>query len=84
MAWRRFTFAILSRLTIIMPMLIIIIGTSPIKTVFVVLVLIFIFIVSIALFSSAKPASLLTATAGYAVVLMVFISNTNPKRAVGS
>jgi hypothetical protein len=84
MAWRRFTFAMLGGLALVVPVLIIVVGAAPVKTLLVVLVSIFVFALSVALFSGVEPENLLAATAAYAAVLMVFISNTNPVGTVGS
>jgi hypothetical protein len=83
MAWRRFAFAMIGGLALVVPVLVIVVGTTPVKTLLVVTVSIFVFAVGVALFSDAEPENLLAATAAYAAVLMVFISNTNPVGTVG-
>lgn len=79
-AWQRFAFAILGGLALVTPVLIILVGTAnvPLRALVVVSVSIFLFALAVAVFSDALPESLLAATAAYAAVLVVFISNTGP------
>ncbi|KIW78370.1 hypothetical protein Z517_08205 [Fonsecaea pedrosoi CBS 271.37] len=77
-AQRRFIFAIIGGLVIVTPVLIIVVGTVSAKALAVVSISIFAFSVVVALFSAAEPESLLAATAAYAAVLVVFISNAKP------
>ncbi|KAI1326502.1 hypothetical protein F5Y16DRAFT_400391 [Xylariaceae sp. FL0255] len=67
---RRFSFAIIGGLIIVVPMLILLIGSASIKTLVVISAAIFIFAACIATFSKMEPEYLLTATAGYAAVLV--------------
>jgi hypothetical protein len=77
MAWRRFASAMLGGFALVTPVLIIVIGTSnvSVRALIVVSVSIFLFALGVALFSTALPENLLAATAAYAAVLVVFISN---------
>jgi hypothetical protein len=79
MAWQRFAFAMLGGLALIVPVLIIVVQTIPVpvKALVVVSISILLFALSVAMFSKAAPENLLAATAAYAAVLVVFISNTN-------
>ena len=67
----------------VIPVLIIVIGTASVRTLVVVSVSIFTFAVLVALFSESTPENLLAATAAYAAVLVVFISNNASISAVG-
>ncbi len=69
----------LGGLALIVPVLIIVVQTipMPIKALVVVSISILLFALSVAMFSKAVPENLLAATAAYAAVLVVFISNTN-------
>lgn len=77
-ARRRFMFAILGGLIIIIPVLIVAVGEASARALVVVSISILAFSVVVALFSAAEPENLLAATAAYAAVLVVFIGNTNP------
>lgn len=79
MTWQRFAFAMLGGLALIVLVLIIVVQTIPVpvKPLVVVSISILLFALSVALFSKALPENLLAATAAYAAVLVVFISNTN-------
>lgn len=74
MALKRFLFAILGGLAIVVPVLIIALGSVPTKTIVTVAVAVFLFALAVAWASSASPESLLGATAAYAAVLMVFMA----------
>lgn len=76
--WQRFAFAMLGGFTLVTPVLIIVVDTEnvPVRALIVVSVSIFLFALSVALCSNALPENLLAATAAYAAVLVVFISNT--------
>jgi predicted anti-sigma-YlaC factor YlaD len=77
LAWKRFIFAIVGGIAIVVPVLIIVAGTASVKTLVVVSVSIFLFALGVALFSSAVPESLLAATAAYAAVLIVFVTSSS-------
>lgn len=79
MAWERFAFAMLGGLALIVPVLIIVVQTTPVpvKALVVISISILSFALSVAMFSKAAPENLLAATAAYAAVLVVFIGNTN-------
>jgi hypothetical protein len=72
MALKRFAFAIIGGLIIVVPMLILVVGSATAKTLAVISTSIFLFAVSVAVFSTTEPGNLLAATAGYAAVLMAF------------
>jgi len=76
MALKRFCFAILGGLAIIIPILIIALGDVPTKTMVTISVAIFLFALAVAWASTTSPENLLGATAAYAAVLMVFISQS--------
>lgn len=78
LAWRRFLFAIVGGLAMIGPVLIIVVGSAPVKTLAVVSVSISLFALGVALFSNAEPEHLLAATAAYSAVLMVFVNDGTP------
>lgn len=69
----------LGGLALIVPVLIIVVQTIPVpvKALVVISISILLFTLSVAMFSKAAPETLLAATAAYASVLVVFISNTN-------
>lgn len=73
MALKRFLFAILGGLAIVVPVLIIALGAVPTKTIVTVAIAIFVFALTVAWASTASPENLLGATAAYAAVLMVFV-----------
>ena len=75
-AWKRSVFAILGGLAIVIPVLIIVVPSAPLKTVLVVSISILLFAIGFAVFSAMEPESLLTATAAYAAVLMVLLGNS--------
>jgi uncharacterized integral membrane protein len=75
LAWRRFFFAIIGGLAIVIPILILVVHRTELKTLLVVCASIFLFALGVALFSSATPENLLAATAAYATVLIVFVGN---------
>ncbi len=79
-SFQRFAFAMLGGLALVTPVLIILVGTANVslRALTVVSVSIFLFSLAVALFSNALPENLLAATAAYAAVLVVFISNTGP------
>lgn len=74
MALKRFYFAIIGGLAIVIPVLIIALGDVPTKNMVTISVAIFLFALVVAWASAASPENLLGATAAYAAVLMVFIS----------
>ncbi|KAF2728102.1 hypothetical protein EJ04DRAFT_556965 [Polyplosphaeria fusca] len=73
MAWTRFAFAFLGGLIIIVPMLILLVGSVKTKTLAVIPTSIFLFAVGVALFAKTDPVNLLAATAAYAAVLTALI-----------
>ncbi|PMD59899.1 uncharacterized protein K444DRAFT_612963 [Hyaloscypha bicolor E] len=73
MALKRFAFAIIGGLIIVVPMLILVVGSATAKTLAVISTSIFLFAVSVAVFSTTEPGNLLAATAAYAAVLMALI-----------
>ena len=75
LAWRRFTFAILGGLAIVVPVLAIVVTTAPPKTLAIVSASILIFSTVVAVFSDVAPENLLVVTAAYAAVLTVFMGN---------
>jgi len=79
MTWQRFAFAMLGGLALIVPVLLIVVHTTPVpvRPLVVVSISILLFALGVAVFSKAVPENLLAATAAYAAVLVVFISNTN-------
>ncbi|KAF4636040.1 hypothetical protein G7Y89_g2051 [Cudoniella acicularis] len=76
-SWQRFAFAMLGGLALVIPVLVIVVGTAnvPLRALIVVSVSIFLFALAVALLSNTLPENLLAATAAYAAVLVVFISN---------
>lgn len=74
MALKRFYFAILGGLAIVIPVFIIALGDVPTKNMVTISVAIFLFALIVAWASTASPENLLGATAAYAAVLMVFMS----------
>ena len=74
-AWKRFYFAIMGGLAIVIPTIIIVVHKVPVKVLAVVSGSILVFSVSVAIFSRSHPESLLAVTAAYAAVLMVFMGN---------
>jgi hypothetical protein len=78
LAWRRFSFAIIGGLAIVVPVLAIVANTAPVRTLVIVSGAILIFSIAVAVFSTFTPENLLTTTAAYAAVLMVFVGNSNP------
>jgi hypothetical protein len=75
MALKRFAFAIIGGLIIVVPMLILVVGSATVKTLAVISTSIFLFAASVAIFSTTEPGNLLAATAGYAAVFMALIGN---------
>lgn len=73
MALKRFAFAIIGGLIIVVPMLILVVGSATAKTLAVISTSIFLFAVGVAVFSTTEPGNLLAATAAYAAVLMALI-----------
>ena len=73
MAWKRFIFAFVGGLIIIVPMLILLVGSVKTKTLAVIPTSIFLFAVGVALFAKTDPVNLLAATAAYAAVLTALI-----------
>ncbi|OAQ61688.1 hypothetical protein VFPPC_14609 [Pochonia chlamydosporia 170] len=76
-AMKRFGFAIIGGLIIVLPMLILMVGVAKPKTLSVISVSIFLFAVSVAIFSKTEPESLLAATAAYAAVLVALLGIGN-------
>jgi hypothetical protein len=70
---KRFAFAIIGGLIIVVPMLVLVVGSATTKTLAVISTSIFIFAVSIAVFSKTEPENLLAATGAYAAVLVALI-----------
>lgn len=76
MTLKRFAFAIIGGLIIVVPMLVLVVGSAPAKTLAVISASIFLFAVSVAVFSTTAPENLLAATAAYASVLMALIGSS--------
>ncbi|KAI1176226.1 hypothetical protein F4777DRAFT_284005 [Nemania sp. FL0916] len=74
-ATRRFSFAILGGLIIIVPLLILLVGEQLPKSLAVISTSIVIFAVTVASFTKLEPESLLASTAAYAAVLVGIINN---------
>lgn len=75
MALRRFSFAVIGGLIIVMPMLILVSDTTTAKMQAVISTSIFLFALGVAVFSRTTPENLLVATAAYAAVLVTFIGD---------
>ena len=73
----RYPFAMIGGLALVVPVLVMVVGTTPVKPLVVASVSIFVVAFGIAMFSTATPENALAATAAYAAVLVVFISNTS-------
>lgn len=76
MARMRYPFAMIGGLALIIPVLIMVVRTSPAKPLIVSSISILVFAICVAKFSNAAPENVLLATAAYAAVLVVFISNS--------
>ncbi|KAH7020516.1 hypothetical protein EDB80DRAFT_882552 [Ilyonectria destructans] len=72
---KRFAFAVIGGLIIVMPMLILVSETATLKKKAVISASIFLFALGVAVFSNTTPEYLLVATAAYAAVLVTFIGN---------
>ncbi|KAI8635650.1 hypothetical protein F5Y19DRAFT_17931 [Xylariaceae sp. FL1651] len=72
---RRFSFAIVGGLIIVVPMLILLIGEASTKSLAVISTSILVFAIIAAIFSNLEPESLLAGTAAYAAVLVTTIGN---------
>ncbi|GAW23366.1 hypothetical protein ANO14919_129240 [Xylariales sp. No.14919] len=72
-AIRRFSFAIVGGLIIVVPMLTLLIGEASIKSITVISTSIFVFAIIAAIFSKLEPENLLASTAAYAAVLVTVI-----------
>lgn len=81
MAWKRFVFAIMGGLIVVVPMLIIVVGHTTTKVLAVIPVSIFFFAAGVALFAETDPANLLAATAAYAAVMVALIPTGGAARA---
>lgn len=77
MAIKRFLFAIIGGLIIVVPMLILAVGNTPQKTLAVISTSIFVFAVGVAFSSEAQPENMLAITAAYAAVLTTLIGVGN-------
>lgn len=75
MAWRRFIFAIVGGIAIVVPSTVIVLGKAPVKVLVVVPVAILAFSCAVALFSTTSPENLLAATGAYSAVLTSFMAN---------
>jgi hypothetical protein len=75
MVWRRFIFAIVGGIAIVVPSMVIVVGKAPVKVLIVVPVAIIAFSSAVALFSAASPENLLAATGAYSAVLTAFMAN---------
>jgi hypothetical protein len=75
MTARRFAFAVIGGLIIVMPMLILVSDTATVKMQAVISISIFFFALGVAIFSKTTPENLLVATAAYAAVLVTFIGD---------
>ncbi|KAF2107046.1 hypothetical protein BDV96DRAFT_654136 [Lophiotrema nucula] len=75
MAWKRFAFAIIGGLIIVVPMLILVVGSATTKSLAVIPTSIFLFAVGVAIFAKTDPTNLLAATAAYAAVLVALIGD---------
>jgi hypothetical protein len=80
MTLKRFAFAIIGGLIIVVPMLVLVVGSAPAKTLGVISASIFLFAVSVAVFSTTAPENLLAATAAYASVLIALIGSSGSGR----
>jgi len=80
MTLKRFAFAIIGGLIIVVPMLILVVGNATAKTLAVISSSIFLFAVSVAFFSTIEPENLLVATAAYAAVLMALIRGSSQNK----
>ncbi|KAM5341705.1 hypothetical protein ACJ41O_014736 [Fusarium nematophilum] len=76
MASKRFAFAAIGGLIIVVPMLILAAGTATAKMLGVTSVSIFFFAGGVAVFSKTEPENLLVATAAYAAVLVAFVGDS--------
>lgn len=74
-AVRRFAFAIVGGLIIIVPLLILLVGEELPKSLAVISTSILIFAVTVAFFTKLEPENLLAGTAAYAAVLVGIIGN---------
>lgn len=72
----RYPFALVGGLALIIPVLIMVANTTSAKPLVVASVSILLFAFTVAKFSNSSPENLLAATAAYAAVLVVFVSNT--------
>ncbi|CAN9344092.1 unnamed protein product [Alternaria alternata] len=73
LAWKRFTFAFVGGLIIVVPMLILLVGDVKAKILAVIPTSILMFAVGVALFAETEPVNLLAATAAYAAVLTALV-----------
>ncbi|KPM37808.1 hypothetical protein AK830_g8767 [Neonectria ditissima] len=76
-SFKRFAFAVIGGLIIVVPMLVLAAGTASGKTQGVISASIFLFAGGVAAFSKTEPENLLVATAAYAAVLVVFIGDNS-------
>ncbi|KAI0096776.1 hypothetical protein GGR51DRAFT_542545 [Nemania sp. FL0031] len=74
-AIRRFSFAIVGGLIIVVPMLILLVGEASTKSLTVISVSIVIFAIMVACFTKLEPEHLLASTAAYAAVLVAIVGN---------
>lgn len=74
LASKRFAFAVIGELMIVVPVLILVAGIASVKSLVVISVSIFLFALGVASFSKTEPENLLAATAAYAAVLTALIS----------
>lgn len=77
-AIKRFGFAIVGGLIIVVPMLVLMVGIATPKTLSVISISIFLFALSVAVFSRIEPEGLLAATAAYAAVLVALLGIGSP------
>ena len=80
MTLKRFAFAIIGGLIIVVPMLILAVGSATVQTLAAISTSIFVFAVSVAIFSTTEPGNLLAATAADAAVLMALIGGSGRMR----
>ncbi|RYN87288.1 hypothetical protein AA0119_g12498 [Alternaria tenuissima] len=73
LAWKRFAFAVVGGLIIVVPMIILLAGVVKTKTLAVIPTSILMFAVGVALFAKTDPVNLLVATAAYAAVLTALV-----------
>ncbi|CAN9136360.1 unnamed protein product [Alternaria alternata] len=73
LAWKRFAFAFVGGMIIVVPMLILLVGNVKTKTLAVIPASILLFAVGVALFAKTDPVNLLAATAAYAAVLTALV-----------